>query len=432
VRTSARRALPFRRITLVASALAVMLVTLLAGRPARAQQSTLNLGRAGAEFFAACPNYLSQNCTLNACGHQVVWNSNQTTVAVPDLGIQPTTNYQSVANTINALCGQSAGDGFLATGGSQHVQNAQVEGVARALGPTKGNAGAGASYSAGGFGELGNNTYGASIPVNYAYRLSSGSAISNVGFVSFAHQLNANQGAISGAPAYAWALRNGEGQRVLGLGAYVPLSLAVTTLSGVNGALVTWGAGGGAIATGTLPLRGMTFTYGAGAALRATNGGVALPLSVLVRVEQPLDLLFHLFSTFATLSYGNDYLNAGSEYWVLGAGGALGKYEFGYRGFYSGYYVAHTLGFSIRKDLMGAEAFEHLPPPEEEHGKPVGPTPPVPPTGPTPPVSPPGPTPPVPQLPPPPVVPPAPPECQTDMDCPGDLVCEEARCLPPL
>jgi hypothetical protein len=161
----------------------------------------------------------------------------------------------------------------------------------------------------------------------------------------------------------------------------------------------------------------MRITYGAGAAFRVvTNANFALPLSVLVRAEQPLEIISPFLTGFVAVSYGNDFLNAGSETWVLGTGASLGKYEFGYRGYYGSGVVAHTFGFSVRKELIGAAVLEREIPEEEKR-----------------PTAPPSPTVPAPtSLPPPPEVPPAPPECQTDMECPGDFICEEARCLPPL
>ena len=412
----------------LAGALVFLVAALLLGRTAHAQPSLAALyGRAGAEFAAACPNFISQPCTLNACGHTVQWNNAGLTVAVPDLGIAPTQNYGQVASTINALCGASAGDGLLATGGSLSMQTAQIESVAHAQAPANRVLRTGGAYTYGGSGELGNGTYGASIPLNYSYRLGSGSTFSSVGFVSFAHQASVNQGAVSGSPAYAWQVKNEQGERIIGLAGYVPVSVAFASADGANSTLISWGAGGGALATGSTRLHAMQITYGAGGAFRWTAGGAAVPLSVLARADQPLDFLFHLFSTFASLSYGNDFVNAGSEFWSLGVGGAFQKYEFGYRGFYSGAYVAHSLGFSIRQDLSGTEIFENLPPPEEGT-KPTGPTPPVGPNGPV--ILPAGPK--FAPLPPPPEVPQLAPDCTTDLDCPGDNVCEEARCLPPL
>jgi hypothetical protein len=204
----------------------------------------------------------------------------------------------------------------------------------------------------------------------------------------------------------------------------VPLSVAFASIQNVPNALLTWGCGAGAIATGSLGYRAMRLTYGGGGALRVVTGGnFAVPLSLLLRADEPLEFISRVLSGFVTVSYGNDFLNAGNETWVLGTGAAFGKYEFGYRGYYGNGVVSHTLGFSIRKELIGEEILERTPTQEENKPGPTGPTIPA------------GPTilfPGLPPLPPPPEVPQLPPECTNDSDCPGDQICEEARCLSPL
>jgi hypothetical protein len=326
----------------------------------------------------------------------------------------------SFLNILGASCGSGAGDGVLSTGGSTSVQNAQVENIARLFGKS-GNASP--NYGGGGVVEASGGTYGGSIPISYGLPLSKDTSFSAVGYVSYANQAGiTNQGALSGSPAYAWQVKDSEGNRIIGVATYVPLSIAFASVQGVANVLMTWGAGAGAIATGTLNYRAMLITYGAGAAFRVvTNAQFALPLSVLARADQPLEFISPVLKGFVSVSYGNDYLNAGTETWVLGTGAAFGKYEFGYRGYYGSGSVAHTLGFSIRKELIGAEILEQAP--TEEEKKPTGPTIP---TGPS--ILFPG----LPPLPPPPEVPQLPPECTNDSDCPGDQICEEARCLSPL
>lgn len=431
------RPAPFPRLLRPLVTACLLIAALITTRSAHAQ-----LGRAGQEFFAQGCGFGS--CNVPICGHQIQYNSTTGTITIPDLGVtnvpvslnggQAGANAQAVANALNVYCGASAGDSLLATGGSTHMQGAQVEGVARALG-NRGSA-AGGMYGAGGVGEISSTTYGASIPLDYAYRINHDAAFSTVGFVNFAHAGAANQGGVSASPAYAWEIKNAEGKRLVGVAGYVPLSFALAQVDNVpNGSIISWGAGGGALATGSLHFRATDITYGGGAAARMTAGGFAVPLSLIGRIEQPLDFAFHLFSTFASVSYGNDFLNAGSEVWSLATGAALGKYEFGYRGFYGNAYVAHTIGFSIRKDIEGAEIFERqIPQQQEPYPKPPtqGPTGPILPTGPVNQSVNPPPGPAV-SLPPPPEVPQGvPAECQSDMDCPGDQICEEARCLPPL
>jgi len=330
------------------------------------------------------------------------------------------------AVVLGAACGSGAGDGLLATGASTSVQNAQIEGISKLFGRV---GTAAPSYGGGGVAELANGTYGGSIPISYGIPLSNDTAFTAVGFVSYANQAGiTNQGAVSGSPAYSWQVRDKEGNRIIGVAAYVPLSLAFATIQNVPNALITWGAGGGAIATGSLFYRAAKITYGAGAAFRVvTSATFAAPLSILARADEPLNFISPLLNGFVAVSYGNDYLNAGTEMWVLGTGAAYGKYEFGYRGYYGSGAVAHTLGFAIRNEVLGGEIFEREVTPEEEK-KPTGPTGPVGPNGPT--ILPAGPK--FPPLPPPPEVPQLAPECTTDLDCPGDNVCEEARCLPPL
>jgi hypothetical protein len=148
-----------------------------------------------------------------------------------------------------------------------------------------------------------------------------------VGFVSYANQGGiANQGAISGSPAYSWQIKDGEGNRLFGLAGYVPLSFAVASIQNASSPLITWGAGGGAIMSGSLSFRATRLTYGAGAAFRAvTSATFAAPLSILLRADEPLQFISPLLSGFVTVSYGNDYLNPGTETWVLGTGASFGK-----------------------------------------------------------------------------------------------------------
>lgn len=407
--------------------------------PAIARAQSVNLNANGWRVVqivenSPCYNKANQtlvsNCSTNVCGQQFVVNG-AGNWSVPGLGINSATldiDSQAAINqvlnsidTLGSLCGTGAGDGILATGGSTSVQNAQVENLAK----IQGHKGSGApDYSGGGVLEASSGTYGGSIPLSYGVPLSKDTAFSAVGFVSYANQGGiTNQGAVSGSPAYAWQLKDGDGNHVLGIAAYVPLSLAVASVQGAPNAITVWGAGAGAIATGTLNYRAMQITYGGGAAFRVvTNGGFALPLSLLARADEPLEIISPLLTGFVSVSYANDYLNSGTEVWVLGTGASFGKYEFGYRGYYGTSSVAHTLGFSIRKELIGAEVLEREIPSEEEK-KPTAPTIP---TGPT--IKFPG----LPPLPPPPEVPKIAPECTTDSDCPGDEICEEARCMSPL
>jgi Cys-rich repeat protein len=193
---------------------------------------------------------------------------------------------------------------------------------------------------------------------------------------------------------------------------------------------MSWGAGGGAIMTGGTDFRALHITYGAGAAFRWTAAGPATPFSLVVRAEEPIDFLYKLLHAYASVTYGNDPFNAGSEFFGLAMGATWAQYDFGYHGYYSGSYVAHAFGFSIHKDLAGAQLIEALPAHEEGPKPPPSTTP----TIPALPVNPilPLPLPPLPQLPPPLESPNVKPECTTDMDCPGDNVCDEGRCLPPL
>jgi hypothetical protein len=412
-----------------ALSLAVACLALLVLFPnvASAQQISSNAYRAAEAFVKSpCFSQISNSngnatCTSTICGQQVVWNPNNTTLSVPTLGVSlgAFSNEQNAINFFNILgaaCGSGAGDGILSTGGSTSGQNAQVENISRAFGNKTSNVSP--NYSGGGVAELSSGTYGGSIPLTYGVPLSKDTSFSTVGFVSYANQNGStNQAALSGSPAYAWQVKDGEGNRIIGVATYLPVSLAFASVRNVPNVLTTWGAGAGAIATGSFALEGMRITYGAGAAFRVvTNANFALPLSVLVRAEQPLEIISPFLTGFVAVSYGNDFLNAGSETWVLGTGASLGKYEFGYRGYYGSGVVAHTFGFSVRKELIGAAVLEREIPEEEKR-----------------PTAPPSPTVPAPtSLPPPPEVPPAPPECQTDMECPGDFICEEARCLPPL
>ena len=361
------------------------------------------------------------------CGQQINFDNNSNW-NVPSLGFNSVAAsgpaQVNMVNTIGSLCGNGAGDGILATGGSTSVQNAQVENIARIQGR---KAGAMPDYAGGGVLEASSGTYGGSIPISYGVPLSKDTAFSAVGFLSYANQGGiTNQGAISGSPAYAWQIKDSGGNRLVGVAAYVPLSLAIASVQNAPSAVIVWGGGAGAIASAVLDFRAMHITYGAGAAFRVvTNGAFALPLSILGRVDQPFTFISPYLSAFVSVAYANDYLNGGTETWVLGTGASFAQYEFGYRGYYGSSVVAHTLGFSIRKEIFGAEVFERVIP---EENKPTGPTPPVGPNGPT--ILPAGPK--FPPLPPPPEVPQLAPECTTDLDCPGDNVCEEARCLPPL
>jgi hypothetical protein len=407
-------------------------VTILWPAAARAQQQqqiSANAYRAAEAFIKSpCYNQISQSlntaCSNAICGQQVVWNPNNQTLSVPTLGVSlgAYSNQQNVIsffNILGAACGSGAGDGILSTGGSTSVQNAQVENISRAFASRASSPSP--NYSGGGVAEFANGTYGGSIPLTYGVPLSSNSSFSTVGFVSYANQNGStNQGALSGSPAYAWQVKDENGNRIIGLAAYVPLSIAFASVQNVPNVLMTWGGGAGGIATGSLAFRAMRITYGAGAAFRVvTNASYALPLSVLARAEQPLAFVTPFLTGFVAVSYGNDFLNPGTESWVLGTGASVGKYEFGYRGYYGSGLVSHTLGFSIRKELVGAEVLDREIPAQEENktGGPSGPNPPEVPS--------------LPPLPPPPDVPQTPPECTTDSDCPGDDVCDEARCLPP-
>jgi hypothetical protein len=440
------------RVLRLVLAVAMSLALLCISRMANAQGSVgPELGRSGAVFFADGCGLGS--CNVKICGHSVQFVPQGTggLITVPDLGVQNVfvsltpgqggNNAIAVANALNVYCGSTAGDGLLATGGSLHMQSAQVASLSRSM---NGNgAASGSIYGGGGVGEISSTTYGASIPLDYGYRISHDAAVSTVGFVNFAHESNANQVGGSTSTAYAWEIKNQEGKRIIGVAGYVPLSFAAAKVENVpDGSIISWGAGGGALALGSFHFRVMDISYGAGVAFRGTSSGVALPMSALIRAEQPLDFLFHMFSTYTALSYGTDFLNAGSASWSLALGGAYGKYEFGYRGFYSNSYVAHTLGFTIRKDLPGSEIFErNIPEEQKQPGPRVTPPPTTPGApGPTTPTAP-GPTtpsapletpegPPV-SLPPRPELPTLPPECQSDMDCPGDNVCEEGQCIPP-
>jgi hypothetical protein len=417
-----------------ALAAAAALVALLWPTAARAQQQQISAnGYRAAEAFIKSPCFnqiLNSNgnttCSSSICGEQVVWNPISGTLAIPPLGVSlgALSTQQNVFNFFNILgaaCGSGAGDGILSTGGSTSVQNAQVENISRVF--TSRASAPSPNYSGGGVAEFANGTYGGSIPLTYGVPLSKDTSLSTVGFVSYANQNGStNQGAVSGSPALAWQVKDENGNRIIGVAAYVPFSVAFASVQNVPNVLVTWGAGGGGIATGSFAYRAMRITYGAGAAFRVvTNANYALPLSVLARAEQPLGSIAPFLTGFVAVSYGNDFLNAGTETWVLGTGASLGKYEFGYRGYYGSGVVAHTFGFSIRTELVGAEVLEReIPAPEET--KPAG-------------ASGPGTNPPeipsLPPLPPPPDVPQIPPECTTDSDCPGDEVCDEARCLPP-
>jgi hypothetical protein len=390
----ARRGL-LRFVVALAACLACLL---LAGRAGAQQQFLNQLGRAGTEFFAAgCAN----GCNTTVCGHKLTYSGgNNGQINVPDLGINNLTvgtagaaanNAIAVANALNVYCGSTAGDTLLATGGSLHMQSAQVEGVGRTLGTAGRGPASGSVTGAGGTGEISSTTYGASIPLDYGYRISHDRAISAVGFVNFAHQGNANQGGITASPAYAWAIDNDQGQRVLGIAAYVPLSFAMAQVDNVpNGTLISWGAGGGALASGSLHVKSTDITIGGSVAGRMTAAGFSLPLSVLLRADQPLEFTSKV-RAFTSLSYGNDFLNAGSEIWTLALGAAVGKYEFGYRGFYGNAYVAHTIGFAIRSDLE--DILEPLQEEKKEPYPPVNPqpspAPPPPPPPPPPPVAPP-------------------------------------------
>jgi hypothetical protein len=410
-----------RRTARLAVTLGVALACLVVASPAHAQSVLNQLGRAGAEFFAAgCAN---NGCNTNICGHNVQYNSGTSNITVPDLGINNVnvgtsgaagSNAIAVANALNVYCGSNAGDSLLATGGSQHMQGTQMESVTRALrGPSTGSI-----FGGGGSGEISSTTYGVSVPLDYSARLSPDRAFTMVGFLTFANQGNANQEGISASPALAWSINNDEGNKVLNIAAYVPLSFAVAEVSNVpNGTLISWGAGGGALATIPFHVRATQINVGAGVAGRETAAGFSLPLSAIARVEQPLEFTSRV-KAYTSLSYGNDFINAGSEVWTLALGITLGKYDFGYRGFYGNAYVAHTIGFSIRNDVE--EAVEHLPPeptatPATPAGPPAPPAPvePSPTAAPTPPPPPPSPTvePPAPEVapPPPPTTAPPPP-----------------------
>jgi len=360
--------------------------------PASAQSVLNQLGRAGAAFFAAGCGINSCNTTI--CGHNVQYNSGTSNITVPDLGINNVNvgtsgaagaNAVAVANALNVYCGSSAGDTLLATGGSVHMQGAQVESVGRTLGMAGRGPASGSATGAGGTGEISSTTYGASIPLDYGYRISHDRAISAVGFVNFAHQGSANQGGITASPAYAWAINNDQGMRILGIAAYVPLSFAMAQVDNVpNGTLISWGAGGGVLASSPFRFRQADITIGGSVAGRETAAGFSLPLSVLLRADQPLEFTTKV-RAFTSLSYGNDFLNAGSEIWTLALGAAVGKYEFGYRGFYGNAYVAHTIGFAIRSDLedvlqpLEDEKKEPYPPPAPVNPQPAPPPPPPPP-----------------------------------------------------
>jgi hypothetical protein len=341
------------------AAAAVALIVLLP-TVARAQQISPNAYRAAEAFVKSpCFNQISNSngnatCTSTICGQKVVWNpANNGSLSVPTLGVDigafsSSQNIISFFNILGAACGSGAGDGILSTGGSTSGQNAQVENVSRMFGGKASNVSP--NYSAGGVAELSGGTYGGSIPLTYGVPLSKDTSFSTVGFVSYANQNGStNQGSLSGSPAYAWQLKDKDGNRIIGVATYLPVSIAFASVQNVPNVLTTWGAGAGAIATGSLAYRAMHITYGGGAAFRVvTNANFALPLSLLVRADQPLDFISPLLDSFVSVSYGNDFLNAGTETWVLGTGAAFGKYEFGYRGYYGSGVVAHTIGFSIR------------------------------------------------------------------------------------
>ncbi len=417
-------------------------LVLLVSSVARAQQNNGVPGLSSGGYKAIiallksnCANYNGNTCSTTVCNQQVNFNANNT-VTVPSLSdtfnYQGTSSAQSEAqaiqflNVLGTACGGGAGDGILATGSSLSVQNAQVENIGKLF--TSRSASAAPSYGAGGVAEASGGTYGGSIPIIYGLPLSKNTAFSTVGYVSYANQAGTtNQAAVSGSPAYAWQVKDENGNRVIGVAAYVPLSFAFASIQNVPNALITWGGGAGAIATGSLGYRAMRLTYGAGGAFRVVTGGnFAVPLSLLARADEPLEFISSFLSGFVSVSYGNDFLNAGNETWVLGTGASFGKYEFGYRGYYGNGVVSHTLGFSIRKELIGEDVLDREIPSEEEK-RPTGPT--IGPIGPQI-LLPAGPrfTP----LPPPPEIPKIAPECTTDLDCPGDDVCEEQRCLPPL
>ncbi len=340
-----------RRSVLATSVTAALLAAALT-----ADAQDVGLGRAGEEFFSQCDVF--GDCSGEICGQPFVYSGSfgGGVITLTDLDITATVTSTNdlkavrVARILSAYCGSSRGDGLLVSGGTIATQAEQFQIVARAMVKQPP-----ASYQAGGVGELGTDTRGASIPLSYARRLSSTTFVNGSGTLSFAHREMLNQVSFAGAPSYGMRVGNltNDSPR-LAAGAYLPLSFAMSSVEGVDRTAIAWGAGVGGIFVATASYKGTDLSGGITGLARSTNAGVAVPISLFTRGQRPLT---PLVDGFVTVGYTNDFTGKASDFAILGAGAAIGAWEFGYKGYLlNDIYTADSVGFSYREEPQGAHA----------------------------------------------------------------------------
>ena len=83
-----------------------------------------------------------------------------------------------------------------------------------------------------------------------------------------------------------------------------------------------------------------------------------MQITALVRADHPL---WSAVDGYASLSYGYDPFGAKTGMLTLATGCAVGKTEFGLRGFVGGDYAAVLLGFTYHQELEGSFAIERAP-----------------------------------------------------------------------
>jgi hypothetical protein len=334
--------------------------------------------------------------------------------AINDPAVGKFASTKRLLSVLSAICGGTKGDGILAANGQTSNNMMTAHAFDRIAGKrgVVGSASSRGTFTPGGIAEISGDAQGLVVPLAYSKWLSKDSFWNALGSIHVGHASDLLEFGISGNPAYGVRISDPESKLRYSYGYFVPLSFNLSSVSDV-GMLTSYGVGGGALGTIATDINPDFHISGAVAAsARYANSGVSVPFTITGRVEKPR--LVYGMDAFVNLALSGDMISDGGGYTVIGAGVVTGSWQVGYQGFMGGGSMSHTLGFFKREEIKEVAYIEPVPP--KPGVKPPTPLPP---------------TPEIPPLPPAPEVPPATPECQTDMECPGDFVCYEHRCIPP-
>ncbi|MBI5533396.1 MAG: hypothetical protein HY898_11820 [Deltaproteobacteria bacterium] len=283
------------------------------------------------------------------------------------------------ANVLNTACGGAGtADSLLVSGGAYGLQTYVVETFDTTAGhalPDKSKASLriGGRFEHGSGDNLAASTNGAIVPFTYSRWLSDKSFLNVAGNVMYAH-LNAtsatvpnptggpptvalpawNQEGITIAPSYGRMLKEDEATgKKAAVGAWIPLQFYTMAMPGLDKRLNHYALGVGGIATGSIQLSATRLSGGTSLAPKVADGAIVMPLNLMARLERSIS---PFVEGFATASLAVDPVGKGPAFFIGGFGANVGSFDFGYRIFAGGGFVAHMLGFSFKTELAGNEA----------------------------------------------------------------------------